>query len=339
MTDLTPIFSQCVRIVSHELKSDIKPVSDPNPRPFVVSDTFSTECMEVYTNLNKLATFVVEVRPLYLQINDEFSQFDHGPKRELSQADKQNIDEDFKLKVQHVYEKLKYLQAYERKRGQLWESQAAKSHGLMSSIFTAAEDDPSEIYYKTLATHRMHILRFLSDTTSSVNKEFESMQRQRYGRERQLKLLHISNLDDADDADFALEDFNNNSTYQFEVTDEHPQHESQSTSQLTQEQIQELSSENKELLNMKTNQFKQVEKLHHSMVDIVKLQTELTMHLETQAEQIESLLDNQDQIDVDLRMGNRNLSKATDRNKRGSNLIVTTCIVLGFLLLFVDYIS
>lgn len=315
MTDLTPLFQRCVDIVSSELGSMMKPQVQKSTD---VSDTFAKECAEVYLHLVQLARFVGEIRPVYLQVQDEFSRFDRSS-RELSTEDKSKIDEEFKLKIQQMYEKLKMLQAYERKRSDL----AAQSErkGIMGLF--QSEEDSHAVQNATIASHRTQMLRFLSDTTNTVNKAFENMQRKRYNRERQMNLLHFQNLDDDDMAEVHEAD------YQVEIEEE----------ELPQQQLQELVLENKELLTLKTNQFKQVEKLHSSMVDIVKLQTELTMHLESQAEQIDNLLDNQDQVEVDLRLGNRTLSKATERNKRGSNIIVTTCFVLGFLILFVDYIS
>lgn len=332
MSDLTPLFRQCVDIVSKELGASA--LNKPHKPPaYLVSDTFAKECDLMYGNLVQMAKFVGEVRPLYLQVNDEFSRFDKGVSRGLSVEDKNKIDEDFKVKVQQLYEKLKFLQSYERKRNQLVESKR-KGKGFISGIF-GPEESPQEVYNLTLASHRTQILRFLSDTTKAVNTSFERMQQKRHSREKQLNLLHFQNLNDEELE--AVDAYRQD--YQFDVVQDEEQSAVNLEQELTQQQIQELKLENKELLTMKTNQFKQVEKLHNSMVDIVKLQTELTMHLETQAEQIYNLLDNQDQVEVDLRMGNRNLSKATNRNKRGSNMIITTCFVLGFLILFVDYIS
>lgn len=331
MTDLTPLFKQCVDIVTKELgATDTKQKKIPS---FLVHDTFVKECDSMYANLVQMAKFIGEVRPFYLQVNDEFSRFDKNEQKGLSVGEKNKIDEDFKVKVQQVYEKLKFLQSYERKRTELLSSKQ-KSRGLISGLF-ATEENPESIYDVTLSSHRTQILRFLSDTTKTVNTAFEKMQSKRHQREKQLNLLHFQNLDDdeLEEVDAYRQDF------QFDVVADEEYENGNDTQELTQDQIQELQLENKELLTMKTNQFKQVEKLHNSMVDIVKLQTELTLHLETQAEQIYDLLDNQDQVDVDLRMGNRNLAKATNRNKRGLNLIITTCIVLGMLILFVDYIS
>lgn len=333
MSDLTPLFHQCVEIVAKELgTSKSLPRKEP---PYFVHDSFAKECLEIYQMLVRLASFLVEIRPLYLQVNDEYLRFDRNSVRELSSEDKMKLDEEFSVKIQQLYEKLKYLQTYERKRNQLLE-QKRKSKGFIFNLFSSDGSDPEALYDTTSSSHRTQMLRFLSDTTRNVNTQFERMQRKRHSRERQLNLLHFQNLDDEDDV--AVDKWEGDEFNEYEVElEESP--DAENIEALSQEQIQELLAENAEILTLKTNQFKQVENLHNSMVDIVKLQTELTMHLETQAEQINTLMDNQDQVEIDLRMGNKNLSKATERNKRGSNLIVTTCIVLGCLILFVDYIS
>lgn len=330
MADLLPLFRQCVDIVSKELGTTAAP--SVRPPTYLVKDTFDKECDSMYGNLVQMATFAREIRPLYLQVNDEFSRFEKRSGSSLSLEDKNKIDEDFKVKVQQVYEKLKFLQSYEKKRTEVVESKQKKK-GFISDLFSS-DEDPEQAYDLTLSSHRTQILRFLSDTTKTVNAAFEKMQLQRHTREKQLNLLHFQNLND-DELD-AVDAYKQD--YQFDVVEDEQQNGT-TQDELSQQQLQELKLENKELLTMKTNQFKQVEKLHNSMVDIVKLQTELTLHLETQAEQIDNLLENQDQIDLDLRMGNKNLAKATHRNKRGSNLIVTTCFVLGFLILLVDYVS
>lgn len=336
MTDLTPLFQQCVDIVQLELADSLMKPTETPITPYHVKDTFVKECDDVYANLVNLATFIGEIRPLYLQMTDEFPGFGLESQRELRVEDKNRIDEEFKFNVQKVYEKLKQLQAYEKKRADVAGSRKQQK-GFVLSLFSTDDSDPEALYVTVVCSHRTQILRFLNETTKAVNLRFEKMQHKRSDREKQLNLLHFQNLDD-DDMDAA--DFYR-SQYQLDILqyEQEPDSFKANESELTQQQIQQLELENKELLMLKTNEFKQVEKLHHSIVDIVKLQTELTMHLETQAEQIENLMESQDQIDIDLRMGNKNLSKATDRNKRGSKIIITTCIALGFFILFVDYIS
>ncbi|WPK25959.1 hypothetical protein PUMCH_003301 [Australozyma saopauloensis] len=334
MTDLTPIFNKCVEIVAKELPLLLLNQSkNTDPLPYLVNDSFTKDCHEVYNNLIRLAAFVSQIKPLYLQNNDELSKYERDSKR-LSAEEKNGIDEEFRIKIHQINEKLKFFRTYENRRNELASSQK-KTFGGFLSLFGDEQDDNASLYNQTLSTHRAQMIIFLNTTTHKCNSSFEKMQRQRYERERQLNLLHFQNLDDSEDLDV----YNNfKSEFKMEVSENTSSGDS-GTGQLTQELLQELTQENQDLLLSKENQFKQVEKLHTSMLDIIKLQSELTAHLETQGEQIGNLIDNQELVELDLRQGNRTLTKATDRNKRGSNFIVATCIALGFLLLLLDYIS
>ncbi|RKP31242.1 hypothetical protein METBISCDRAFT_14438 [Metschnikowia bicuspidata] len=338
MTNLTPIFHKCVDIVS--LKFHLVPSSDKreplSKYPYIISDSFAKDCREVYNNLIRLSAFVAQIKPLYLQNNYEYSRYERDFKR-LTAEEKNGIDEEFRLKVHQMNEKLKFFRAYETKRNQLFDALRQERRGFLS-LFGDDLEDEEVIYNMNLSSHRAQMILFLNSMTYRCNSSFEKMQRQRYERERQLNLLHFQNLNDDDLGTYD----NYKSILKLEGMD--PENEisggeTKAFDGVSEELLQELTQENQQLLLSKENQFKQVEKLHTSMVDIVKLQAELTMHLEVQGEQIGNLIDNQSQIELDLRQGNQTLAKATERNKRGSNLIVATCITLGFLLLFIDYIS
>lgn len=337
MTDLTPIFHKCVNIVSCEYPVQLPKDSRSNRdnSPYEVVDLFTKDCQEVYNNLIRLSAFVAQIKPLYLQNNDDYSRYERETRR-LTAVEKNGIDEEFRLKVHEINEKIKMFRSYEAKRNELFESLNRKS-GFMLSIFVTDLEDESIIYNKTLTMHRAQVLLFLNNTIYKCNAAFEKMQRQRYERERQLNVLDFQNLDDSDDLDMPN---NFKSDYKMEVIDqEQPVDVYRATDTIPQELLQELTQENQELLLSKQNQLKEVEKLRTSMVDIVNLQAELTLHLESQGEQIGNLIEDQERVELDLKEGNRTLTKATYRNKRGTNVIVTTCIVLGLLLLFVDYIS
>lgn len=90
---------------------------------------------------------------------------------------------------------------------------------------------------------------------------------------------------------------------------------------------------------MKTNQLKQVEKVQQSIVDIINIQNELSFKLQSQGDQIGNLMDTHAQVETEVKMGNKTLNQATKKNKRGANMLVTLCIVLGLLMLLIDYIS
>lgn len=335
MTDLTPIFNKCVDIVTKEYSAVLPKPTIPKYDQYIIKDSFSKDCQEVYTSLLRLSAFVTLIKPLYLQNNDEYSRHENETKK-LTAEEKNGIDEEFRLKVHQVNEKLKMFRTYELKRNELFNS-LRKGVGLVLALFSLDEDDEQFMYNQTLTTHRAQVILFLNNTIHECNSDFEKMQRQRYERERQLNLLDFQNLDDDEDMDFQN---SFKSDFKMNVVDKvTPFIDQENSNAISEELLQELTQENQELLLSKENQFKQVEKLQASMIDIVKLQSELTMHLETQGEQIGNLVDNQEQVELDLKQGNRTLKKATNRNKRGSDMIIATCIVLGLLLLFVDYIS
>lgn len=337
MTDLTPLFTKCVEIVQSELGNptgdeyDAKQIRN-RKASLVIHDTFVKEANELYKYLVEISQFITQIRSSYLSTSDGFVDYKSNS---LSIDDKNKIDEEFKYRAHQLYEKLKLLQTYEKKRQQVLEKRRGK--GIFSGIFGGSEFDDDELFETTIGSHRTQILRFLNEVINAINKNYELMQRKRYDREKQLSLLNFQNLDDDIDLNYEepqqlhdMEEFDSSMNYP----------ESEENSQvLTQEQIQELDSENQQFLNLKTNQLKQVEKLHNSMVDIVSLQAELSYQLEVQSDQITNLIDNQSEVEIDLQMGNQNLTKATSRNKKGANMLITTCMVLGFLILIVDYLS
>lgn len=344
MSDLTPLFKQCVSIVQDKFGDSIKEnynlkqsIKDKPEDRYIIKDTFIKECIEFHRFLTNLKILINEIKSPYLSINDESS---YGQANDsLTIDDKNKIDEELQFKIQQLYEKLKLLQAYEQKR----QSAILKSStGWIGGLFSSVEQDDKDLFQTTVNNHRTQILRSLNDLTNHVNKNFESLQRQRYRREKQLNLLNFQNLEE--DLDFNYYESNGgmnliNESEQLDDKWDISQDEDLHDQQLTQEQIQELDSENQEFLNLKTNQLKQVENLHHSVVDIANLQAELSYQLETQSDQINNLMDSQSQVEIDVGLGNRNLDKATNRNKKGSSIIISTCITLGVLLLFLDYIS
>lgn len=327
MTDLTPLFKQCVEIVAQELGKgtrdnfDIVNTRHKTASPYAIKDTFTKESLEFHYSLVNLDKFIEEIKSPYASINDE-------QKAHLSIEDKNRIDAEFNYKVQQLYEKLKFLQSYESKRQGLIKSAPKKS--FFNQFFSTGDDDDfipdSELFSKTVGNHRTLILKSLNNSLNIISKKFDTIQKRRMAREKQLLLLNFQNIEDDSkmiDIDQYIQQ----------------QEEEDSPLQFTQEQIQVLEEENQEFLSLKQTQVKQVEQLHTSMVDIMNLQNELTFQLDTQSDQINSLLENHSQVEVDVLMGNKQLNSATKRNKRSANLLVMLCIILGVLLLLIDYVS
>lgn len=85
--------------------------------------------------------------------------------------------------------------------------------------------------------------------------------------------------------------------------------------EMSMEQIQELESENKELLNLKTAQLNQVDNIQQSILNIVNIQNELSFKLQEQGDQINNLMDTHSQVELEVKEGNRTLNKATRKTK------------------------
>ncbi|ODV79481.1 uncharacterized protein CANTADRAFT_90559 [Suhomyces tanzawaensis NRRL Y-17324] len=326
MTDLTPLFRQCVSIVqsglAESVKDDFDSVQVRNKKnSFVIDDTFTKETVEFRRELVRFDQLIAEIKSSYLSTDEGYSR-----QQRLSDNDKDQIDNNCNIRLQKMYEKLKFLQTYETKRQGL---NPKKEGSWLNSILGDDQPTQQELFLTTVGTHRMQILRDLNNNLNYVSNQFGGLQKKRRERERQMKILNFQNL--AEDDDIGL--------FQAPDTFNDIPQEPEFLQELSQEQIQELETENKALLKAKVDQLSSVEKLHTSMVDVMNLQTELTFQLETQADQINNLLDSHSQVEIDVQMGNRTLNKATVRNKKGANMLVTLGIVLGILLLMVDYVS
>ncbi|CUM62533.1 uncharacterized protein PRCAT00000084001 [Priceomyces carsonii] len=337
MADLTQFFNQCVQIIQNDFDESKNETANKNDSrqekkiaPLVIRDTFMKECNEFYNAAVDLNSFIEAIKAPYLSLDSSIDL--QKSLTVLTLEQKNQIDQEFNFKVQQMFEKLKLLQTYETKRETI-NSNSNVQKGWFSNVFNDQLTE-QELFEAAIGTYRTNILRFLASTIKNVSKSFDTIQRNRLQREKQINLLNFQNFEDDEDIMGDLLNFDN-----FDDQMDVPLEEELQAQMLTQEQISELETENKDFLKMKTNQLKQVEKLHTSMVDIINLQTELTFQLEAQGDQVSNLLENQSRIEVDVQEGNRSLNKATKRNKKGANFLITIITLLGFLILFVDYIS
>ncbi|KAI5970135.1 UFE1 [Candida margitis] len=318
MTDLTPLFTQCVNIVQTELKP--KKQLHPQEKPlYLIKDSFNKECVEFYHVLSSLCQFITEIRAEYLAVSDNAS----------NSASKDKIDEEFNTRVQQCFKKLGALESYETKRQQMVKA-------TLSKRWFFQDNGEQDLYFETEASHRHQVLRFLMESLVNLSKTYEKMQRKRIQREKQLNSLNFQNINDE-----LEKDLDNSKMFtsldqiqqDIEKKEEIPQFE------LSQEQIQELESENKELLNLKTTQLKQVDNIQQSILDIVNIQNELSFKLQEQGDQINNLMDTHSEVEFEVKEGNRTLNKATRKNKRGANYLVSICILLGCLLVIIDFLK
>ncbi|CAN3354800.1 syntaxin Ufe1p [Diutina catenulata] len=330
--DLTPLFQQCVDIVASEIKPQATPEKPEQKHP-VVSDNFNQLCGDVYLVAKELDSFLNEIKPTYLDIDN------------FSLEEKNRIDEEFGVNLQQLYQKLKALQQRETQRVEAT-SKANSKRSIWANLL--GENDEKDSWMASVAAHRNQVLKYLNLKLNGVGKRFDAMARKRLVRERQLDSLNFQNINEDDDNDYDLndledvpEDIDNQDYNQVALQEEAEQalRNRGGHYELSQEQLQQLEEDNRELLAAKSKQLKSVEQLHTSMVDIVNLQAELTFQLETQASQIDNLIDAQSQMELDVISGNKEMKSATRRNKRAANILVMAIYILGVLILVVDFLK
>ena len=103
-------------------------------------------------------------------------------------------------------------------------------------------------------------------------------------------------------------------------------------SQLSPEQLQLFESENSTLLNHYNDTMKQVTQAEKSVLEIASLQQTLISHLATQGEMIEQLVTDAQNTDENVRRGNKELKKASERGSTAKMVFWATVGICGFLI-------
>jgi syntaxin 18 len=108
---------------------------------------------------------------------------------------------------------------------------------------------------------------------------------------------------------------------------------------LSEQQIQQFSSENDTLLESMNTTLNTVLRAEKSLLEISQLQSTLIAHLATQTEAIELLYDEAIETVADLDRANTQLRKAKERGKEGRLYLVVFLIMASLTLLFLDWYS
>lgn len=103
---------------------------------------------------------------------------------------------------------------------------------------------------------------------------------------------------------------------------------------LTDEQLQLFEEENSSLLNHYNDTLAKVTQAEKSLIEISSLQQTLVGHLSVQGEMIEQLVDDASRTDENVRRGNKELKKASERGSTARFFFYGTCGLCGFLVVW-----
>lgn len=228
----------------------------------------------------------------------------------LTDKQRDEIDYEMRMILQQQMTQIRQLEDLEKQR--------VEKHELRSGLAKFLADPKSEGTNKTIELHRAGIFWFLNDHLKTVS--------QMHAQQQELRLRRQL---DKSRSNFAHPKIKPLVTHEYE--------QEQLTSQLPPEQLLELESESNALLNELEQSLARAQSAEKALLEISQLQTNLAMHLASQNDRIQTLLEDAFQTSIDVSSANRQLESARTRNRRASKMIVYASLIISFVLLFYDW--
>ncbi|RDW23290.1 hypothetical protein B0I72DRAFT_142479 [Yarrowia lipolytica] len=336
MPNLTPLFFELVGPTA--------------PKKGLPKHAFDKEADTANSLISELQTFLTNVRPSYLSVRtlkegrneselaralrygarvDSSDSNDANAPKSTYMTDKQRDEVDYETKsaVQNLTRKIRALEKWTEDEKRKKKEQKG---GFLSALM---KDELQEGVEKTQQQHRDAVLWYLNDRLRAVSEMQQTMQEQRLARERE-RVMSRNNVvigrppalgaSDQRETNTALDGNEKKTSEPFDST-------------ISPEMIQQLESEHAELLDSLQGKLGKVHEAEKSLYEISEMQNELTMHLASQSEKIQSLINDANQTTVDVGDANKNLESAKSRNRKASRMIIGISLFLAFLLLFYDY--
>ncbi|KAH3900163.1 related to Syntaxin UFE1 [Saccharomycodes ludwigii] len=355
MSDITVQFKTIVNDI--EIKSNIdagfRTSTISNLEKYQVTDTFKKECLELWKHIAEMRILVKEIKPLY---------FDES-NIEMSLEEKDQFDNDFRFQLQQYLEKLKFLEKYENNRSAQVLSSINSTHNpllnIISNLTNSTQAKESSVRLPpeaqiTIIQHRSGMLQFLNIQLSDLSKRFSNLQEARIVRQRELKSVdfqearkRILSTNSNTNMDIVKSGESLESDHSIEIhvspivetTKDEVQEYETVVKSLNQKQLQILESEHEDLINYKNQQLHDSENINQTVVEIAALQNELAMHLQSQNDTINRILDNHETINLDIQQANKQLKGASKRGGNTANMISLLAIVFGVIILLLDRIN
>lgn len=333
MTDLTNKFQSYLRIIGNNTDTRFKEPSSSTKNPpesekLRLNDSFIKECYDLLRSLSELRKIVRSVKPSYMS------------ETEMTEEEKDEVDTELRLQFQQYIQKFRLMERYEDQRQKLISEEFLSSKAYLKNIFQGISSERLQLFHRANNEFRLGVLKSLSLWLSIFSSEFSSIQQERLDAQRRFETLDFnSGLQPLLEAQDVISVSSVSQSPVIESTQEEVRHYEETVSKLTQDQIQLLETEHEEMLNKKSEQLKKAEKLNKTIMDIVGIQQEISTHLQQQSQDINSVMDNQEDVELNIREGNKQLTKAKKSAGRAAKMTTYMAIIMGFMILFLDYIS
>ncbi|CDO91877.1 unnamed protein product [Kluyveromyces dobzhanskii CBS 2104] len=329
MSNRTELFKKYLQVISETrglnegeaelLRNKAKQETKQVHENFSVKDSFVKESKQLMKHIMGFQMVVKQLTSKYESATD------------MTDEEKDDFDTESKLQLQQYFEKYKQLQTYERQRQEMMKEKL-ETWSASLPFFSRSTDDVAN-FHKTNNQFRMGLLQSLNMWLMKISDNLSTIQQTRMSRQR-----HI----DAIDFNAQLhvpEELSVSQSHMITTTHEEIKQYEETMSQLSMEQLQILATEHEELLNLKNEELEKAETLRKTAVDIASLQSELATHLQVQTQNINTLLDNQTDVEMEMEKGNKQLRQANRKGDALANMVMWFAILCGLLLLFFDYIN
>lgn len=326
MTNLTSVFREYVGIIEEDgSRKREEQADDLDAKQYVSKDSFIKECQQLLRLLIELRKVLKSVEPKYMGDQD------------MTESDKDDFDTEFRLQFHQYVQKFKLLEDYEHRRQQMVTEKFLTPQAHMMHLFQGGTDAKLSLHHHANNDFRSGVLKSLSMWLNIVSSQFSTMQQERLVSQRKFETMDLNaGLGEPEDP---VSVSSVSQSHLVETTQDEVKTYEDTISKLTQEQLQMLETEHEELLHHKNEQLKKVEKINETILDIVSLQSDISANLQVQSQNINSILDSQEDVDLNIKEGNKQLTKAKRVAGRTAKMTTFFAIILGILILFLDYVG
>lgn len=338
--DLTPVISSIL-----QQKHATKPIAGPGDLSNKL-DSFLSEAYQINSNISSLLSYLRKIRQQYLSTAPPPRRITASSGTHFTDRDRENIDSstgqqlrDLNANITNLTEAAELSAStstarLEHKYGKpsafLWKWAAGE--GDTPDAGKSEEQLNEEGRANTVKTFRDGVLWYLTNELSKAATRRQQMVEIRLEREQEKERSVLYKAKTARiDLENGRESYGNmdlrgSSTY-------NPSLEKQQgvEAQLTPEQLQLFEQENSTLLNHYNDTLKKVTQAEKSLLEISSLQQTLVGHLTTQGEMVEQLVTDVMNTDENLRRGNKELRRASERSSTAKSFFwgsVGLCVFL-----------
>ncbi|VEU22788.1 DEKNAAC103882 [Brettanomyces naardenensis] len=355
--DQTSFFRQCVRIYEEEFLRRDPSLKEKVGRgkqgghhhsklaaivDFSPTNAFVKDSVEVNSTINELNLFIKDIQKEYQLWNS----------KRMPDKAKDEIDYTFKLQLGMLHKRVAGLQEYAELLNKRSQEAGGISLGHISrNLATMGEyGQYIQIESDTVCEMRLNVVKALGIRLTKVSDSFVALSSKRLARKKEHDRSYLeTNVDyrgatpgsvSTSTVPFSIE-MDKSSTSSFGVPIQGGVSETYQdlNGTLEPQQLQQLSKENEDLqLRLKDENLESVTKVEGSVVEVSSMINEIALQLNLQNDSLNTLSGFQDDIMSNVTMGNKQLVKANDRAKDSGRNLSYLIIILGVLLLLVDYI-